>query len=111
VFFGQDLLNCQPADGRAWLNHNRDIGMLTRDRMVVLGLMHGVEFYQGDPKQVEITPFSRPSEADRELEKDATAIYQVADDLYTTQRFRIDGVPVTSNAPALPVQTARSERP
>jgi phosphoglycerol transferase MdoB-like AlkP superfamily enzyme len=111
MFFGRDLLKSQPAEGRAWLNHNRDIGMLTKDRMVVLGLMQGVEFYQGDPKVAEIIPLSRPSEADGELEKDAISIYQVADDLYTHQRFRIDGAPVTSNAPAPQGQTARSNPP
>jgi phosphoglycerol transferase MdoB-like AlkP superfamily enzyme len=90
LFFGHDLLNCPPDHDRALLNHNRDIGLLTHERMVVLGLMQTDEFYQGDPKRVEMTPLLSPSEAERELEKDAIAIYQVADDLYMHQRYRID---------------------
>jgi phosphoglycerol transferase MdoB-like AlkP superfamily enzyme len=93
LFFGRDLLKTQPGEGRAFLNHNRDIGMLGHDRLVVLGLKQAVEFYQGDPKVVDMSLLTRPAEADRELEKDAIAIYQVADDLYMHRRYRIDGAP------------------
>lgn len=98
LFFGRDLLKAKPEAGRAFLNHNRDIGMLTRDRLVVLGLKQTVEFYQGDPKIVDMTLLHQPTDTDRELEKDATAIYQVADDLYMHQRFRIDGVPAADTS-------------
>jgi phosphoglycerol transferase MdoB-like AlkP superfamily enzyme len=93
MFFGRDLLNSQPAAGWALLNHNRDIGLLTHDRLVVLGLMQTVEFYEGDPKVVDMNLLLQPTEADREIEKDAIAIYQVADDLYMHRRYRIDGEP------------------
>ena len=95
MFFGRDLLKAKPEEGRALLNHNRDIGMLKGDRLVVLGLRQTVEFYQGDPK-VDMTLLRQPAAAERELEKDATAIYQVADDLYIHQRFQIDGVPAAT---------------
>jgi hypothetical protein len=104
MFFGRDLLKMNSADmpvgvgasvpasgeGRVYLNHNRDIGMLARDRLIVLGLMQTDEFYQGNPKVIEMTPLSHPTEDDLELEKDAIAIYQVADDLYMHQRYRLD---------------------
>jgi phosphoglycerol transferase MdoB-like AlkP superfamily enzyme len=90
LFFGHDLLKCSPKDGRALLNHNRDIGLLAGDRLVVLGLMQTVEFYAGDPKLVDMKPLTQPNESDRELERDATAIFQVADDLYVHQRYRLD---------------------
>jgi phosphoglycerol transferase MdoB-like AlkP superfamily enzyme len=93
LFFGRDLLKTQPGEGRALLNHNRDVGMLAHDRLVVLGLRQAVEFYQGDPKVVDMSLLTQPTAADRELEKDATAIYQVADDLYMHRRYRIDGEP------------------
>jgi phosphoglycerol transferase MdoB-like AlkP superfamily enzyme len=93
MFFGRDLLKTPPAEGRAFLNHNRDIGLLTHDRLVVLGLMQTVEFYQGDPKVVDMSVLAQPTETDREIEKDAIAIYQVADDLYMHRRYRIDGEP------------------
>jgi len=90
TFFGQDLLKANPEDGRALLNHNRDVGLLAQQRLVVLGLMKGEEFYAGDPKLSEMKPLRTPSAADRDLETDAIAIYQVADDLYTHQRYRVD---------------------
>jgi phosphoglycerol transferase MdoB-like AlkP superfamily enzyme len=90
MFFGRDLLKNQSAEGRALLNHNRDIGLLTHDRLVVLGLLQTVEFYQGDPKLVDMSLLTKPTDADREIEKDAIAIYQVADDLYMHYRYRID---------------------
>jgi arylsulfatase A-like enzyme len=90
TFFGQDLLGGRPEAGRALLNHNRDIGLLARDRLVVLGLRQTTEFYAGDPKRVDMELMSKPSEADRDLERDAVALYQVADDLYTHRRYRID---------------------
>ncbi len=88
MFFGRDLLKCAPGDGRALLNHNRDIGMFVRQRLVVLGLMQSDEFYSGDPKLAEMKPLSHPGDTDRELEKDAIAIFQVADELYMHQRYR-----------------------
>ncbi len=79
------------------LNHNRDIGLLLQDRMVVLGLMQTVEFYQDDPKMVDMSLLTNPGNAERELEKDAMAIYQVADDLYVHQRYRIDDGPASKS--------------
>jgi hypothetical protein len=32
---------------------------------------------------------TQPTDADRELEKDAMAIYEVADELYSNRRYRI----------------------
>jgi phosphoglycerol transferase MdoB-like AlkP superfamily enzyme len=89
-FFGRDLLKSRPEEGRAFLNHNRDIGMLAHDRLVVLGLMKTWEVYQGNPKTVEMNLLTQPTDADRELEKDTIAIFQVADELYVHQRYRID---------------------
>jgi hypothetical protein len=79
------------------LGHNRDIGMLSGERLVVLGLMKTDEFYEGDPKKVDVSILKNPTDADRELEKDAIAIYQVADDLYTHRRYAID--PQTATKP------------
>ena len=52
------------------------------------------EFYQGDPKRVEMSLLPQPADSDIELEKDATALYQVADELYIHQRYRIDESPL-----------------
>ena len=49
-----------------------------------------VEFYSGDPKHVEMMLLKQPSTSDLELEKDTISLYQVADDLYMHDRYRID---------------------
>jgi phosphoglycerol transferase MdoB-like AlkP superfamily enzyme len=90
LFFGRDLLNEPQAAGRALLNHNRVAGLFARDRLVVLGLKQSVEFYAGEPKVVDMKPMAAPTAPELELEKDAMALYQVADDLYVNQRYRID---------------------
>ena len=109
MFFGRDLLKSHPEEGRALLNHNRDIGLLARDRLVVLGLKQTVEFYQGQPKTVDMSLLRQPTDADRELENDAIAIYQVADDLYMQRRFRIDGAP-TAPASVQPASNSAAGR-
>jgi arylsulfatase A-like enzyme len=99
MFFGHDLLHCRPEDGRVLLNHNRDIGMLAHDRLVVLGLMQTVEFYAGDPKRVDVSLLRQPTASDQELARDTMAIYQVADDLYVHQKYRIDGTETPASRP------------
>lgn len=105
LFFGRDLLKLAPSQGRALLNHNRDIGLLARERLVVLGLMKTDEFYSGDPKQMEMKPLARPQSSDRGMEDDAMALFQIADELYTRQQYRLD---FTQSAPA---SATGSDRP
>ena len=90
LFFGRDLLKSPRAEGRVLINHNRDIGLYANERLVVLGLRQGVEFYSGDPQQVDMKRLKDPGPPELELEKDCIALYQVADDLYVHRRFRID---------------------
>jgi phosphoglycerol transferase MdoB-like AlkP superfamily enzyme len=90
LFFGRDLLNDPPEQGRVLINHNRDIGLYAQERLVVLGLKKNVEFYQGDPKVVDLKPLAAPTRRERELEQDCIALYQVADDLYMNRRYRLD---------------------
>jgi len=89
VFFGRDLLAAGPEPGRVLIQHNRDIGLFTRQRLVVLGLMQNVEFYEGDPQLTELTRLAQPGSGERELENDAIALFQVADDLYVHGRYRL----------------------
>ena len=93
MFFGRDLLRESPERGRALLNHNRDIGLFTQNRLVVLGLKQEVEFYEGDPKVAEITSMKSPTPRELETEQDTIALYQVADDLYMNRAYRIDAIP------------------
>ena len=90
LFFGRDLLRGAPEAGRVLINHNRDIGMFASERTVVLGLRQSVEYYEGEPRRDEVKLMPQPTPREEELEKDCTALYQVADDLYLHRRYRID---------------------
>ena len=90
MFFGRNLLKEQPTEGRVFINHNRDIGIMEKQRLVVLGLQKTEEFYSGDPKVAEMEPLAKPTVADAEIKTNAIAVYQVADDLYMHDRYRID---------------------
>ena len=90
LFLGRDLLHDPPDTFHALLNHNRDIGMFANDRMVVLGLQKAVEFYAGNPHTVNLELTPQPTPEDLELEKNAEAIFQVADELYMNRRYHLD---------------------
>jgi len=89
LFFGRDLINGDPAHERVLINHNRSIGIWAKERMIVLGLQKSVEYYQGDPKKVEVHPLLNPSQQEFELEQDCAALFQVADDLYMNRRYHL----------------------
>jgi phosphoglycerol transferase MdoB-like AlkP superfamily enzyme len=88
MFYGRDLL--KPHHNFVIVNHNRDIGMYRDQHLAVLNLQKGVEFFHGDPKGEEMKTAVTPDAQDLELEKDATALFQTADDLYMGRRYHID---------------------
>lgn len=90
LFFGRDLLKGNPANERVLINHNRAIGIWAKDRMIVLGLQKGVEYYEGDPKKVVVHPLANPGQREFDLENDCAALFQVADDLYMNRRYHLD---------------------
>ena len=96
LFFGRNLLKEQPAEGRVFINHNRDIGVMEHERLVVLGLQKAEEFYSGDPKVANMEPLTAPQQPDQEIRTNAIAVYQVADDLYMHERYRIDSAAKTT---------------
>ena len=93
MFLGRNLLNLPPERGRAFLNHNRDIAMFAKDRLIVLGLGKTAEYYRGNPKREELIEMDKPTPFEEELERDAIAMFQVADDLYIHRRFHLDPNP------------------
>lgn len=99
LFFGRDLLKEPKGEGRVFINHNRDIGIMEKERLVVLGMQNTVEYYSGDPKVANMEPMSNPKKSDLEIETNAIAVYQVADDLYMHGRYRIDVPATKTNAP------------
>ncbi|HLP76267.1 MAG TPA: hypothetical protein VK327_05050, partial [Candidatus Paceibacterota bacterium] len=70
---------------------------------VILGLQKSVRYYDGDPKVTKLKPLDQPTPEFLELEKDGTALYQVADELYMNRQYRIDDVPAPTQDKAAPV--------
>ncbi len=103
LFFGRDLLNDPPDYAHALLNHNRSIGMYADARMVILGLQKSIRYYDGDPKITKLKPIDSPTPEFLELEKNATALFQVADELYMNRKYRIDGVPAPAQDSSPPI--------
>jgi len=89
MFFGRDLLNSPPEGGRVLLNHNRDIGLYHDGHLVVLGINKQVEYYHGDPKATPMQRVSQPDANDLEARKDAVALFQMADELYMGEQYRV----------------------
>lgn len=87
VFFGNNLL--RPTIGRVFIHHNRDIGLLENNKLVVLSINKETQFYRIDPHR-QLFPLMDLGEEERRLEQDAIALFQVADDLYNHERFRVE---------------------
>ena len=89
-FFGRDLVGASDGPGRAFVHHDRDVGILTDDALVVLGLQRSVEYYRRGSRaddRFHRVPAAQVTGALRDLEKDATAVFQTADELYRSGRF------------------------
>jgi phosphoglycerol transferase MdoB-like AlkP superfamily enzyme len=84
TFFGRDLLAL--ASSRfALLNHNRSIAIYRESELVTLSLGKVIErFTRADRRSLTRQPLD--SAAD-EAARDATALFQVADELYSQRRF------------------------
>jgi arylsulfatase A-like enzyme len=83
-FLGADLTHLPEDGGRAFLQHNRDVGLLTDRAMVVLGLEKTVTCYarsgrDSDAWQRLSACASRPDF--QSLGDDAASVYETADDL------------------------------
>lgn len=86
TFFGRDLL--APATSRfALLNHNRSIAIYHEPELVALSLGKVVErFTRVDRKTLTPQPMNPTAD---EAANDATALFQVADELYSQRRFAV----------------------
>ena len=100
MFFGRDLLKTPAGTNRVLVNHNRDIGPATsvsRHRSRDIGPARRlwpyrqVEHYRGDAKNGTLALVAQPDATDQQIERDATALFQSADDLYMKRRYRHTG--------------------
>lgn len=85
-FYGQDVLHLPPgADHPVLLNHNHDVALLDKDRMVVLGLNRSVENYIYDKRREQLLPAA----GQPELTDLATAYFQTAFELFEHHEYVI----------------------
>jgi len=89
-FFGDDLLGQPEAGGRAFVNHNRSIGMLTDTALVVLGLHRSVTYYRRpDRHSQRLVKTLAKSPEMTELTRDTEAAFQTAYRRYMDRAFRL----------------------
>jgi arylsulfatase A-like enzyme len=90
-FLGSSVLGQPGLGGRAFLQHNRDVGVLTDSALVVLGLQKRVEYYTRTDRESDaftLVPESRVTPELRELADDATAVFQAAYERYEARAYR-----------------------
>ncbi|MCE9593659.1 MAG: sulfatase-like hydrolase/transferase [Planctomycetes bacterium] len=92
-FLGSDVRGLAADGGRAFVQHNRDFGIVADDALVVLGLQKTVAHYRRASKASN--DFVRVEDAAvdahlRELEADAIAVFQLADELYEHRQYRLE---------------------
>jgi phosphoglycerol transferase MdoB-like AlkP superfamily enzyme len=89
VFFGRDILDMDPALGRAFLQHNRDVGLLQGDRLAILGVPKTARLFHFDLDSGLFTPIPHPDE-DGEIQlRTAAAAYQTGYELYRKHAWRL----------------------
>jgi len=92
-FFGHDLLGEPSTGGRAFVNHNRNIGLLADDALAILQLHQTQRFYtRAGPSSDSLQP-APPSPRLQEIARDAAAVYQTAYHAYRTGAYRLPASP------------------
>lgn len=77
-FFGQNILKMKPTEERAFVANYRKLGMLKKNKVVILDDQKGASSYQWNPQTNELKAITQ----DTELTDETISWYQVADYLY-----------------------------
>lgn len=94
LFFGHDLLAPGAAERTlSLMHHNRSVAAYHASRQVVLGLGRSIEFWAGEPDTGSMNRLPAPDPAATRIRDDAVALFQVADELYTSGLFTLSGPP------------------
>jgi phosphoglycerol transferase MdoB-like AlkP superfamily enzyme len=91
-FLGEDLTSLPSDGGRAFVQHNRDVGLLTDHALVTLGLQQKDTCYtrSGRDSDTFVRAASCAASAELQaLEDDAAAVYQTTDALLREGTYRI----------------------
>lgn len=89
-FFGESLLGLPAQNGRAFVHHNRDVGLLLDDALVILGLRKSVTYYRRAGRESDTFEQVDEAQADAKLSaltNDAIAVFQTAHELYEGRRL------------------------
>jgi phosphoglycerol transferase MdoB-like AlkP superfamily enzyme len=86
-FFGRDVIGLPVDGGRAFVNHNRSVGIVTDSAMAILDLHQRVNYYTRPDRSPEHFVPASESPALREIALDAEALYQTADRVYRSHEY------------------------
>ncbi len=87
-FFGEDLVGLPADGGRAFVNHNRSIGMLTDRSLTVLGLNRSRAFYSRSGRTSDaFTRTAVETEELRDLAATTAAVFQTAYRSYRERKY------------------------
>jgi arylsulfatase A-like enzyme len=91
-FLGRSLIGLPPDGGRAFVHHDRDVGLLTDHALVTLGLQREDACYTRSGRDSDVlvrAPSCAASPELQTLEDDAAAVYQTADELLKSGRYKL----------------------
>jgi phosphoglycerol transferase MdoB-like AlkP superfamily enzyme len=86
-FFGRDVLGLPVDGGRAFVNHNRSVGLMTDHVMAVLGLHGSFNYYWRPDRKGNQFSDAQPSGEVMETARDAQAAFQVANQVYRDRQY------------------------
>ncbi len=87
LFFGHNLLKPGAEErNKSLMHHNRSIAIYRDNRQVVYGLNKTLEYWQGDAYAGKMVKVERDETFDT-LQKDGTALFVCADQLYVNYRY------------------------
>ena len=111
-FFGRDVLQLDPSDGRALMTHNNEIALLQGSDLATLGLHRGAAIYRYDREKETLARDRAPGAASIARVEDAVAYYDGADKLYRRGGYEFAGsaVPRAASASAPEVRKPASSR-
>ncbi|BCS31218.1 sulfatase [Luteitalea sp. TBR-22] len=102
-FFGLDVLGLPDDGGRAFVNHNRSIGLLTDTNLAVLGLHRSLALYTRPDRHSDgFVRVTKPTPELAGIADDAKAAFQTAYVQYQARAYRLPSSSAPAPAPGPP---------
>jgi phosphoglycerol transferase MdoB-like AlkP superfamily enzyme len=105
-FFGRDVLNLDPSEGRALMTHNNEIALLQGNDLATLGLHRAATAYRYDREKETLLPVGVSGVGTSAGVEDAIAYFDGADKLYRGGGYEFS----TATSAATPVPDAAMVR-